>query len=151
MTPELIRYAKAAVKRGVKLLDKIDKGWDKEIDLRRLDLSSPDHCMLGQLYFDPEGSDGDGDGHYNGYTRGISALEAAREVRDKFYDEDDDDEIDPEVAAKYGFEAPDKARGRGLRVEYFSFLTELWTNIIEQCRKKDVTNERKRRVAGRAL
>lgn len=38
------------VERGVALLDEKKPGWCERISLRKLSLSSGDHCILGQLY-----------------------------------------------------------------------------------------------------
>ena len=130
VTPELISYAKAAVKRGVKALDKGRPGWEEEIDLTQLDLSSPSFCMLGQIYGD--------------FSYGCSALsEAARLAKEI--------EVgDLDGPARYGFEWPEAANSEGSGVgyvqPYYSLLTELWTTVIEQRRQKDVAVERKRRV-----
>ena len=35
---------------GVALLDEVWPGWEREIDLNRLDVSDADLCILGQLY-----------------------------------------------------------------------------------------------------
>lgn len=37
------------VERGAKLLDKTHPGWENEIDLMKLDLSSPCGCVVGQV------------------------------------------------------------------------------------------------------
>ena len=57
------------IQRGIELLDNNrDHGWPCEIDLDELDLSSPYHCVLGQLYADEPADDG------TGYSRGVEAL-----------------------------------------------------------------------------
>lgn len=38
------------VAEGVKMLDALQPGWYKEIDLEILDLEGTDTCVLGQLY-----------------------------------------------------------------------------------------------------
>ena len=86
MTPELVKYARSAVKRGVKALDKGRPGWEKEIDLTRLDLSEPNVCMLGQLY--------------GNYTRGLNALSEAARLATVMSVGDCDSQ------AMYGFERP---------------------------------------------
>lgn len=42
------------VRRGMKLLDNKKPGWEQEIDLGTLHLSSCSFCVLGQLYRDYE-------------------------------------------------------------------------------------------------
>jgi hypothetical protein len=38
------------VATGAKALDVIEPGWEAKINLVTLNLNSPDHCVLGQLY-----------------------------------------------------------------------------------------------------
>ena len=127
-----ILYAKEAVRNGVKLLDKVEPGWEKKIDLTRLDLSSTRCCMLGQIY-----------GEYNVNTLRLSAFKVVREFSGRYSLPEAND---TESQAKFGFEAPrciyDSDR---LLQPYFSLLTELWTAVIEKRRKKDVAKERVRR------
>jgi hypothetical protein len=42
------------VAAGAALLDEKLPGWDKDIDLGRLDLGSPCRCILGQLHYDAD-------------------------------------------------------------------------------------------------
>ena len=44
---------KAAVKRGVKFLDKADKGWEDCVDLDAFNILSPCRCVIGQVYVEP--------------------------------------------------------------------------------------------------
>ena len=44
---------KAAVKRGVKFLDKADKGWEDCVDLKTFNILSPCRCVIGQVYEEP--------------------------------------------------------------------------------------------------
>ena len=58
------------VERGAALLDERKPGWDRKVDLEKLDLYSPCNCVLGQVY-------GDRLSHYDGYgyNRGLRLLE----------------------------------------------------------------------------
>jgi len=38
------------IERGAALLDELRPGWDKTIDVDRLDLGNCERCILGQLY-----------------------------------------------------------------------------------------------------
>lgn len=40
------------VRAGIAFLNVVKPGWKKEIDLKRLDLSSGNTCMIGELYGD---------------------------------------------------------------------------------------------------
>ena len=44
---------KAAVKRGVRFLDKADKGWEDCVDLETFNILSPCRCVIGQVYVEP--------------------------------------------------------------------------------------------------
>src|SRR3990167_11322084 len=81
-----------AVKRGVKVLDQVEPGWHKKIDLTKLQLSDIRQCMLGQLH-----------GHYeDGLNELTDALTEARVVFSRNKDEHKP-RIHPE---HYGFESP---------------------------------------------
>ena len=41
--------ARARVARGATILDRISPGWEREIDIGVLDLSTSDRCICGQL------------------------------------------------------------------------------------------------------
>ena len=41
---------KTVLKRGFKFLDKNKPGWEKEINLRELNMKNCCNCILGQLY-----------------------------------------------------------------------------------------------------
>ena len=41
---------KTVLKRGFKFLDKNNPGWEKEINLRELNMKNCCNCILGQLY-----------------------------------------------------------------------------------------------------
>lgn len=44
------RTLKARAKRGAEFLDKHKRNWAKRIDLKKLELSSNENCILGQLF-----------------------------------------------------------------------------------------------------
>ena len=95
------------VKLGALLLDDIDPNWYNKIDLDTLQLSSPCHCILGQLY--------------GFYTSALSHV----------FPLDDTDTKWKEVAC--GFEAtPDS--GHEMSFEY-SNLQEYWIAEITARRK----------------
>ena len=45
-----LKEARERVARGVKLLNEKKPGWKKKIDRERLDMSSCEDCILGQLF-----------------------------------------------------------------------------------------------------
>jgi hypothetical protein len=57
----------ANVERGAEFLDAHHPGWDEQINLRTLDVSSTCGCVLGQLYKKKRGDNG-------AYHRGLDAL-----------------------------------------------------------------------------
>lgn len=128
-----------AVSRGVRLLDSLDAGWDKKINVRTLQLSSVTSCICGQLYE-----------HYN---TGVSKLtDALTESRRRFvgfqgagwYGK----RLDPEY---YGFFFPTQSGTRwassGMTGMAYSILTELWTAVVEKRRSPEVDKERSRRAS----
>lgn len=50
--PTKIEDMISAVRLGMKWLDRNKKGWDKKINLRKLDLGDGNVCITGQLYGD---------------------------------------------------------------------------------------------------
>lgn len=92
------------VARGVALLDEVMPGWADRIDLLRLDIDVPAHCVIGQLH--PQ------DGEYSApYSVGLDRLGWA----------DADDRW--ERAKAHGFD--DAYSARGSRA-----LTDEWRNVI---------------------
>jgi hypothetical protein len=57
------------VAKGAALLDEKIPGWDKDIDLARLDLASPCRCILGQLHYSEDASEA-----FDDYWVGLGRL-----------------------------------------------------------------------------
>lgn len=137
----IYEYYGIRVRRGAKLLDKARPGWEKDINLQKLQLSNTAQCMLGQLYGD--------------YTEGkgllASALEAVRATyktvpeSDDYFVADNPDQLQGE---HYGFDVIVHVNNkRGWRNEHaYSVMTELWSEIIESRRRPEVDAERERRA-----
>lgn len=124
-------YLRAAVKRGIKLLDKAQPDWAQKIDLKDLDLGSVSYCMLGQLYED--------------YSDGKEALRTAlSDVRSIALKLTTNGELQ---ATLYGFDTPPiDDRDLDSRYTYgYSVLTELWTEVIKSRRRTEVRIEEQRR------
>lgn len=120
---------KAAVRRGVKLLDSVTPGWIDRIDLTKLDLRDPNCCMLGQLY---------GEDFVQGTRRLSNALLEARKNFICLFDVNCS-ELSVE---EYGFDISFPCT-----LEKYSIITEEWTKVIEKRRAKEVSKERIRRSA----
>lgn len=86
ITKTHIKNIEARVRRGAKWLDKNEPGWADKIDPDKLDMTTGQHCVLGQVFFDRT----DPDSWDNGFDIGLKAL---------MEDKGDKGEID----AYYGF------------------------------------------------
>mgnify|MGYP001574901318 CR=1 FL=1 len=127
MTKKQAAKYQAAVNRGVRLLDKVKPKWEEKIDLSTLRLSSPYNCILGQLY-----------GEFNDGSQQLyeDALSVVRNIRKSSYSFLAIDE------GGYGFNVLDAG---GSYEEFISYLTELWTAVIEKRMAAEVQQERDRR------
>lgn len=72
----------ARVARGVALLDEKLPGWDRRIDLDKLDLASPCNCVLGQTW--DEQSDDPDDPYFLHASRLFGRLDVQEEVAHGF-------------------------------------------------------------------
>ena len=115
-----LRKCDAAVRRGVRLLDKMSPGWHLKIDLRKLDLAFIDKCVLGQVFGD----------YSDGCDKLSDALTEARIQFTRAYPADS--RIDPE---HYGFDVsvPDASYEAGINGSMlYSRLTERWAEVIRK-------------------
>jgi len=69
----LVSMFRADVQRAAALLDREQPGWAARIDVTRLNLRSPVHCILGQLYAPTPWQRFWGDA--SGFARGARLLE----------------------------------------------------------------------------
>lgn len=49
-SPTSARKAAERVQRGAALLDRVDPSWRPKVKRSELNLSSPDHCIVGQVF-----------------------------------------------------------------------------------------------------
>jgi hypothetical protein len=110
-----IDYA-ARVAKGAALLDKKRPGWEREIDLNRLDIQSGSSCVTAQL---------SGEGHWcSGMDMlGLTAGDDGTYVTHGFNAEED-----PDV---YGFGDGGWAVVRARQTAAFRTLNTLWRDLIE--------------------
>ena len=87
-----------AVRRGARMLDKIEPGWFNRIDLDTFDLSSSCLCVLGQM-FEPEVHAMGADGAYDFVAECY----------------DDDPDFNPDWEHEWGYTAGDVQDGFGDR------------------------------------
>lgn len=102
------------VGRGASLLDEYRPGWERLVDLTKLDLADTCNCVLGQVFFDALNTE---DYIYtDGFEAGVNIL-----FRPPTWD---DPELDNSTLTT-GFDAHDASD--------FGLLREAWTNLIK-CR-----------------
>lgn len=100
-SPTSARKAAERVQRGAALLDRVDPSWRPKVKRSELNLSSPGHCIVGQVF--------------GGYNDGLEML--GLRTFDKGFNDTSQAEID------HGFE-----RGQG--VEYWELERE-WLKELD--------------------
>ncbi len=125
---ESIEHLQTDVDRGTALLDECYPGWADRIDTDWLDLESPAHCVLGQLY-----------GDYLGAREALVSARGGRVVHVRH---------DHVLGDEYGFErgraqlnlalyfGPDSSVAHGFmapagKSHFYPVLTSLWRKAIE--------------------
>lgn len=105
---------KERVARGAALLDRIVPGWEKRIDLEKLDLASCEFCVCGQLAntsrsrFVRERLEDPRDGYYVF----LDYIKSKRKTDGESY----------EISDEFGFSTYGS----------FSYLNRQWKNLIEE-------------------
>lgn len=146
------RELEKAVGRGVALLDAYVPGWETQLNLDDLNMSSGDYCVLGQMYGD----------YMSGLSKvaeeavqteiakscqlkGLKAIQTA--TGDSLVDDLNEAVTQYSYAgidgAYYGFEVPDKDAPHA--PEGWSLLTEMWLGEVQgRVAKKQRAAARKR-------
>lgn len=118
------------VERGVKFLDDFHEGtsWVMNLDLNDLDLASPDHCVLGQIF--------------PSYDKGVatSMNHLGIPVKSTFPEEVAESRRGLEFARTHGFEADagpvstqilgDEGLHISLADVEYDLLTSIWRNVL---------------------
>ena len=115
---------KARVSRGAKLLDKASPGWAYKVQLGKLDISSAENCVLGQLFDD--------------------FLVGRRVVEDHLGGLGWDSTPDPHFTLAYGF---DWYGFDGTKGHAYPKLSEHWRGEIRARRGRSGTNTRPPKAA----
>jgi hypothetical protein len=93
-----------SVERGARYLDRINPGWDRNIDLNNFSIGTYERCVLGQL-------------HVGGYRKGVAVLG-----------------LTPREAWRCGFDLSPLARWPSWRFfatrSGFDYLNECWRRLI---------------------
>lgn len=98
------------VAAGAAFLDKREPGWDRRIDLDRLDLESACACVLGQLHFDKNAPD-------------LSYIYAIRKLQ-----------IQEPRDAEFGFDVLEGAEDFSAEEAEFEELTAEWKRVLTKRR-----------------
>lgn len=100
------RMIERSVERGARFLDKINPGWDRDIDLGDFSIGSYSRCVLGQL-------------HTGGYQQGVAVLG-----------------LSAWEACKCGFDLFPLSRWPSWRMfgteSGFDYLNECWKRLIRE-------------------
>jgi hypothetical protein len=104
------------VQRGAELLDSHSPGWEKELDLEKLELQSTENDVLGQVF--------------GSFTVGADLL---RPYEERMHSAGFD--IDLDLAYRLAEEKHDKLdAGDHFENDYWDMLNEAWTQEVESRR-----------------
>lgn len=119
--PYTIEDARAAVARGVQLLDEKKPGWRKEIKPECLVMNAVQHCVLGQSY--------------GTYDTGRRALFPGKAIWERSI-----------MAEECGFDVPDKEEielsEEELELDEAGDIYRHWYSILDQAWREELTKER---------